>query len=186
MKQVERQPAGAPIGSRTLLRRFAKDSNGAVALEFVILAPLFLMTLFAIFECSILLGAQQVLSNATEDIGRQIRVGDIRPEHLTETTLDEMLCDRMPALFPSGCPGLMVDVRNFNTLEEAANEFDKGIVPATFKVDIGPALSNNVMRVFYRWPAILTIFTDSVVDPATGYRLLFATTTWQSEPFPDG
>jgi hypothetical protein len=37
--------------------------------------------------------------------------------------------------------------------------------------------------VFYEWPAITTVFSDRVQDPANGKTLLFATQTWQNEPF---
>ena len=168
---------------RRRLRGFTGDRRGAAALEFAILAPIFFMLLFAILECCITFGAQQILTNATDDIGRDMRTGRIRPEGLTTTVLHDMFCDRMPALFSSGCPGLKIDVRNFDTFEKVADEFSKGIVPATFRVDLGGPLSKNIMRVFYEWPVILTVFNDRVEDPKSGKTLLFATQTWQNEPF---
>lgn len=162
---------------------FARDRQGVAALEFALLAPLFFMMLFAIFECCITFAAQQVLANATDDLGRQMRTGQIRGENLTASKLHEMFCDRMPAFFSSNCPGLRIDVRNFETFDEVAAEFARGIVPATFRVDLGPALTKNVMRVFYEWPAITKLFGDRVQDPADGKTLLFATQTWQNEPF---
>lgn len=168
---------------RRLLHAFGKDNKGVAALEFAMLAPLFLLMLFAILESCITFAAQQVLTNATDDIRREIWAGKIRPEHLTKTSLPELLCDRMPALFATGCPGLKVDVRHFDTFDQIAAELTKGIVPATFQIDIGPSMSKNVMRVFYEWPAFLSIFSDRVIDPVNNKTLLFATTTWQNEPF---
>jgi len=169
--------------TRARLRSFAGDRRGAAALEFVILAPLFFSMLFAIFECCITFGAQQILVNATDDIGRDMRTGRIKQESLTAASLHNLFCDRMGVLFASGCPGLKIDVRNFDTFDKVVDEFSKGIVPSTFKVDLGPALSKNVMRVFYEWPGILTALGDRVADPNSGKTMLFATATWQSEPF---
>lgn len=165
------------------VRLFARDRSGAAALEFAILAPLFFIMLFAIFECCITFAAKQVITNATDDLARQMRTGRIRTDDVTPSSLHQMFCDRMPAFFAEGCPGLRVDLRTFETFEEIVAEFDKGIIPAGYKADLGPALSKNVMRVFYEWPAIMTLITDRMTDPKDGKSLLFATATWQNEPF---
>jgi len=168
---------------RAKLSPFAHDRKGVAALEFALLAPLFFFMLFAIFESCITFAAQQVMVNATDDLGREMRTGRIKAEDITPASLHEMFCERLPAFFASGCPGLRIDIRNFETFDEVAEEFAKGIVPTSFQVNLGPALSKNIMRVFYEWPAITTVFSDRVQDPANGKTLLFATQTWQNEPF---
>ena len=58
-----------------LVRRFFRARGGATAIEFVILALPFSALIFAILESCVSFAAQQLISNATDDIARQIRTG---------------------------------------------------------------------------------------------------------------
>ncbi|WP_309083474.1 pilus assembly protein [Chelativorans sp.] len=173
-------PRGEPEG---LARRFCRERSGATAIEFAILALPFFLVLFAILETSLSLVAQQLMTSATEDVARQFRTGQLRAGDLTAESVRDRLCERMGLLFPSNCPGLRVDLQSFRTFAEAAAVFDGPVVPEQFRFDPGEAEEKNVLRVFYFWPVITDIMRESMSNLPDGNTLLFATQTWQNEPF---
>lgn len=170
--------------------RFARDEDGAVAVEFAALAVPFSMLMFAILESCVSFAGQQILVNATDDIARQLRTGQLKAAEVTETSLKAAICDRLEIIVASGCPGLVVDLRQFATFEDAAKvrvklTADKDIDTTGFDVDPGPSLSKNMLRVFYRWPVITDYMRKSMSNLKDGHTLHFATVTWQNEPFDD-
>jgi Flp pilus assembly protein TadG len=170
--------------------RFRHDRGGAVAIEFVALALPFALLVFAILESCISFAAQQVLANATDDIARQLRTGQIKAADVTEPKLKQMICDRIDIIMPKGCPDLVVDLREFPTFAAAAAVKIKltpsGDIDTTgFAVKPGKSLSKNMLRVFYRWPVITNFMAKSMANLKDGKTLHFATATWQNEPFDD-
>ena len=179
------------IGSRDRrLVRFARDENGALAIEFVALALPFSLLVFAILESSVSFAGQQVLVNAADNIARQFRTGQLKPSDVNTVELKKLICAELKIIVAAGCPGLEVDLRQFNTFAEAANLRIKytsagDIDTSDFKVDPGPSLSKNTLRIFYRWPVMTDVMRKSMSNIGDGYTLQFATVTWQNEPFDD-
>ena len=172
------------------LVRFVRDENGAVAIEFVALALPFSMLVFAILESSVSFAGQQVLINTADNIARQFRTGQIKAADIDETELKNLICGDLKIIVASGCPGLEIDLRQFATFEEAAKlriKYTAGgdIDTTDFKVDPGPSLSKNTLRIFYRWPVMTDLMRKSMSNIGDGYTLQFATVTWQNEPFDD-
>ena len=60
------------------------------------------------------------MANATDDIARQLRTGQLRAADVTETSLKKVICDRMEIMVAKGCPDLVVDLREFATFADAA------------------------------------------------------------------
>lgn len=175
---------------RGLFGRFARNRDGAVAIEFVALAIPFSLLVFAILESCISFAAQQVLTTATDRVARQLRTGQIKAATVTESSLKAAICDQLEIIVAAGCPGLEVDLREYATFEDAAKErvkltADKDIDTSDFDVDPGPSLSKNMLRVFYRWPVMTDFMRKSVSNLKDGKTLHFATATWQNEPFDD-
>jgi len=173
-----------------LLARFGRNRHGSVAIEFTALAIPFAMLDFATLESCIPFAAQQVLSNAPDDIARQLRTGQVKAADVNETALKKMICDRLDIVVASGCPDLVVDLREFPTFAAAAAvkiklTTDGDIDTTGFAVKPGPSMSKNMLRVFYRWPVITDFMRKSMSNLKGGKTLHFATATWQNEPFDD-
>ena len=169
--------------ARRLVRRFFVERRGAVAIEFAVLAFPFLLLLFAILESCIAYAAQELMSNAVDDLVRQLLTGQLRAGGVNEETARDFLCQRMELLFPAGCrQEIRIDLRSFGTFEQAAMVFDGTLPPATFVFDPGGPQEKNVIRVFYQWPVITNILHGNLADDR-GEMLLYATRTWQNEPF---
>lgn len=178
--------------ARRLLAGLVKDRSGATAIEFAMLAIPFSLLVFAILESCISFAAQQLLVNATDDVAREIRTGQLRPDDLTGGKLKKMICERIEIIVASGCPGLSVDLETFGTFEQAADAVDNIKLTGGGEIDTdgfgdtpGGPTTKNMLRVFYEWPIITDFLRNSMSNLDNGKTLLFATTTWQNEPFDD-
>ena len=179
-----------------LVRRFFRARGGATAIEFVILALPFSALIFAILESCVSFAAQQLISNATDDIARQIRTGQVKAADITETKIRTMVCDRISLVVGDDCPGLEIDLREYTSFEDAAKasfKIESGEIKLTkngasdgdFKIEPGKSLTKNMLRVFYRWPVMTDYLRKSMANLKDDKTLLYATTTWQNEPFDD-
>jgi Flp pilus assembly protein TadG len=178
----------------------AADRRGSVATEFSMLAIPFMFLVFALIENCVAFAAQELLANATDDIARQMRTGQIKPTDATEVNLKQMVCERIKLLAPSTClSDVSIDLKEYATFEEAAKETIKvekdDIVIKTSATSsrppavgtLGKAGTKNTLRVFYKWPLMLDFVAQYISQtPFSDKRMLhFATATWQNEPFND-
>jgi Flp pilus assembly protein TadG len=79
------------------------------------------------------------------------------------------------------------DLENYATFADAAlvrTKISNGDLDTTgFNVNPGGPLTINMLRVYYEWP-VMTDFMASMMSNLNGNKtLLFATATWQNEPF---
>jgi Flp pilus assembly protein TadG len=178
------------IAMRLSLRRFRRDDSGATAIEFTILAIPFMLLVFAVIESCVSFAGQQLLSNVTDEVARQLRTGQLRKEDVNENSLKQLICKDLELMVAAGCPELEVDLQHFDSFEQAAKVRIKltaagDIDTSGFKVDPGPAMSKNMLRVFYRWPVMTDFMRKAMSNLNGGKTLQFATATWQNEPFDD-
>lgn len=170
-------------------RRLLRDRRGSVAQEFAMLVLPFMVLIFATLESCISFAAQEVLANATDDVARMLRTGQVRAADIDETKLKGMICERIQIMVASGCPELVVDLRQYDTFADAAAVRVKiangDLDTSGFAVKPGATMSKNMLRVFYRWP-VVTNFVAKSMSNLNGYKTLhFASVTWQNEPFND-
>jgi len=172
--------------------RFLGDRRGSTAIEFSMLALPFALLVFAILESCISFAGQEVMTNITDDIARQLRTGQLRQADVTGNKLKDMICARLEIIVAKNCPGLLVDLRAFPTFDDAAKAGFKisgadivltGTTDTTFQVQTGLAESKNMLRVFYKWPVMTDFMASSMANIEGGKTLHFASVTWQNEPF---
>lgn len=179
-----------------LFSRFLRNRSGATAIEFSVLAIPFAALTFAVLESCISFTGQQMLSNATDEVARQFRTGQLRKDPtLTADVVRDMICDRIEIMVAQGCPGLQIDLRTYSSFADAAATsfkiVDKQIVlikngkmdSDSYKVDPGEAQSINMLRVFYAWPVITDFMRAAMSNLQGGKTLHFAATIWQNEPY---
>jgi Flp pilus assembly protein TadG len=171
----------------SLPARFLGNRKGTTAIEFGVLALPFALLVFAILESCISFTAQQLLANATDDIARQVRTGQLTATEL-KTNLGSLLCAKLQVMVGSDCATeIQFDLESYATFADAAlvrTKINKGDLDTTgFGVNpVGP-LTINMLRVYYEWP-VMTDFMASMMSNLNGNKtLLFATATWQNEPF---
>lgn len=183
---------GRRHGLRSAIALFQRNRDGATAIEFGILAIPFCLLLFAILESCISFAAQQVMSNVTDDIARQIRTGRLPAADNNKTAMTTKICGELAIIVSSCSTNLVIDLRVFDTYALAAaaapiklkgTGSSQDIDETDFAVKAGGARTRNMLRVFYRWPVMTDLLRLSMSNIREKQTLLFATTTWRNEPF---
>ena len=176
------------VSAGDLVTRFLRDRRGSTAIEFVALALPFSLLVFAILESCLSFAGQEVLANATDDMARKFRTGQIKT--ISEAELKTAICDRLSIIVPGNCnANLTVDLREFTSFAKAAElriKITNGDIDTSgFEVKLGKSGTKNMLRTFYRWPVITDLVRRSMSNLDGGKTLHFATATWQNEPFDD-
>jgi Flp pilus assembly protein TadG len=171
----------------SLIARFRANRRGTVAIEFALIALPFFLLIFALIEVSLSFAAQEVMANATDDISRQLRTGQLKAADVSGTKLKTLICGKllMPA---TGCPELFVDLQTytaFNKVPVTVPLKTGGDVNTTgFKNAPGGASTINQLRVFYRWPIFSDLMKPRIATiDGQGKILLFSTATWRNERY---
>ena len=89
------------------LRRFRDHESGAVAIEFVLVAPIFLFLVFAIFETAILYTIATVMEGEVALASRSIRTGQLQQDADPESAFTEILCSNLDNVL--SCDDVIVD-----------------------------------------------------------------------------
>lgn len=170
-----------------LLARFRRNRRGTVAIEFAMIALPFFLLIFAIIEVGLSFMAQQVMANATDEIARRLRTGELRAANISGNQLRDHICAEL-FMPEAGCTNLVVDLQTYATFTNVPVTIPlqpNGDVNATgFKNNVGGASTINQLRVFYRWPILTNLMRNRIESiDGTGRTLLFSTVTWKNEPF---
>ncbi|MDR6755297.1 Flp pilus assembly protein TadG [Mycoplana sp. BE70] len=189
------------IGKRTSrksgsFRRVLGDRRGATALEFAILAPIFLGVVFAIIETCVAYVAEQVLLNANDAMARRIRMGEItfntgRPTDKTKEQFRALFCDELVVLLSCTpeeamiASRLHVDVRSVTSFNEPTT------IPSSLPNNFTPGgkSSINIVRSYYTWPVIVdylrlvTFHRPEAQRSSINQQLLVATAVFRNEDY---
>lgn len=185
---------------RGFFYRFARDRRGSTAIEFAALAIPFALLVFAILESCLSFAGQEVLTNATDDIARQLRTGQLKGNAVTVDSLKQKICYELEILMANECTSrLKVDLRKYDSYVEAAGHsykiangeivLMKGSAEdqKQFVAEPGGPETINMLRVFYKWPVITDFLAKSMAGlNFNGEReatLHFATNAWFNEPY---
>jgi Flp pilus assembly protein TadG len=182
----------APLRNR--LRRLRRSQRGSAAVEFALVAPVFIALLFAIVETSMVFFASQLLESGIQDAGRQLYTHQLQDSGLStadqETAFKADLCAGVQVLM--SCP-LDVDVKFYPagtaiTITDpidASGNYDNSNL--TFLLPPKNSSATVVVRGFYQWPLFVTGLGYNIANLASGTsnskRLLAATTAFHVEPY---
>jgi Flp pilus assembly protein TadG len=179
-----RSSLNVSIAAACALRRFRRDRNGSVAIQFAMIAIPFFMMIFAIMEICMIFFATQVLETATHDAARLIMTGQAQMAGMSATQFKADLCTRLVGLFD--CPSVDVDVKSYPTFANISlnNPISGGSYsnPTTFQP--GSAGQIVVVRTFYQWPLFVTNLGYNPGNLNNKKRLLVSTASFRNEPGP--
>ena len=180
---------------------FFSDRRGSTAMEFAMLAIPFALLVFAILESCISFAGQEVMANATDDVARQLRTGQLQKTNVTEASIKQLICNQLQIMVSNNCTDtgpnapLLVDLREYSSFADAATAgfkivdgdivLTQGTNSMSFTVSPGLSESINMLRVFYKWPVMTDFLAKSMANLKNGNTLHFASVTWQNEPFDD-
>jgi Flp pilus assembly protein TadG len=193
MAQVETKvETAAGTARRNRFGAFIRDSKGATAVEFALIAVPFLGLVAGLIQVFLLFFAQSVLENAVRASARQILTGQVQTQDASMSSTAAMaafhqtVCNNSNVLF--SCTGLMVDVEvannwsSTNTAMPALTYDGSGNVSNAWQFNPGNAGDIVVVRVMYLWPIFFGSLGFNWANQANGSREIMASAAFQNEP----
>jgi Flp pilus assembly protein TadG len=182
---------------RNVLRRFGRSRRAAAAVEFALVAPLFIALLFAIIETALMFFASQVLETITQDGARMISTGQAQTGQVascqvagvatpcTQASFKTYICSQIPALF--SCTNLYVDVESYpafsNINLSSQIDVSNNFISNNMQYNPGGSGDIVVVRLFYPWQLFVTGLGYNISNLSGNQRLLVATAAFQNEPY---
>jgi Flp pilus assembly protein TadG len=170
-----------------LAARFAKGHAGSAVVEFALVALPFLALVMGVLEISMIYLVSTSLDNATSDVARKIRTGELQTAGgATASTFASAICGELSWLGPNCNANLYVDVRtfaSFTSISQPSPVANGQVNQAALQFNPGAAGDIVLVRSFYQW----TLFTPALDGMAAtlngGSTLITATAAFKNEPY---
>jgi Flp pilus assembly protein TadG len=163
----------------------ASSESGSALLEFALIAPVFVLLLFAIMEIGIIFFAQSTVQHASNDLARMIRTGQVQSQSLTQSDVRQIVCGEIAPLVPCDS-NLMIDVEAFSDFGGVVYTpplNGDGELEDLNNFQPGSACQVVLVRVFYAWNVFTPLLTPFLSDMADNKHLLYAADAFRNEPF---
>lgn len=168
-----------------LIKRRGGAKSGATALEFALLAPIFFVIMFAIIEAGAVYIGESWLQFATNDVGRQVRTGEVQLANTSKAAFRTMVCNRITPYLPCNTD-LQVDVQAYSDFTTASLQqpISGGVLnTALNNYNPGTPCQVVIVRNFYKWTLQTPFFTSFLVNLGTNQRLISAAFAVRNEPY---
>jgi Flp pilus assembly protein TadG len=166
--------------------RFARQQDGAAAVEFALVAVPFLALTFAILETALVFFAGQTLEAAASDSARLIMTGQAQTAGYSKDDFKTQVCNRLAGGLFNCSNGVYVDVKTYTSFSavNTASPIVNGVFdPTKVAYDAGTQGSIVVVTLYYQWPIYVTLLGDKLSNLNGGSRLLVATSVFRNEPY---
>jgi Flp pilus assembly protein TadG len=128
----------------------------------------FVLLSFAILETTVSFTAQQVLSNAADQISREIRTGQLTLSNTTKQEFRDKICSEISVIVGSACSGLLWDLNTYPTFADVPKKIprspDGDIDSTNFGYEPGDESAIVSLRIFYRWPALTDVMQPTMAN----------------------
>jgi len=177
-----------------ILKRIRRETKGAAAIEFAIIAPVFLALLWSIFETGLMFFASQTLMHALQVTARDIRTGQAQTDQMTQSEYRTAVCEQVDFVLSCDADKLYLDVRAFSSFGgvgfppplDAQKKFDT-VNMNHFEIgesgNITGGSSIILVRGFYVWQLFTPVFGQHFSNMPGNKRLLSASVAFKNEPF---
>src|SRR3954452_9195660 len=158
-------------------RRFVREKDGVVAVEFAMVAAPFLALMFAIMETALVFFASQTLETAVADSARLIMTGQAQSQSFSQAQFKDAVCAKIKGLFDCA-GGLQIDVKtytSFGSVDNSAPLDANGNLKTNFGYQPGGPGDIVVVRLMYQWPVYASLLGFNLGDMAGNKRLIMAT-----------
>jgi len=182
----------SPVKTRTITlrlrlpRRWRRTEDGAAAIEFAIVAPVFFFLMFVIAETALVFIAEQVMDNAVFETARLVRTGQVQLAGWTDEEFRDEVCDRMSVFVDCTSGDFFLDVESFPgfgsiELNEPVDEDDEFEDEDAY--DFGQPNDVVVVRAYYQWPTNRIFGSLSLQNLGNGKRLIGSFAAFCNEPY---
>ena len=185
-------------GAASLWARFRSSIDAAAALEFALVAPMFLVLLLFPISLGYTMILKQGLDYATSQVAEQIATGQVQALQLDQGHfISNIVCSKLPSSL--SCSNVVVNVQNVLSATNAYPSEYYGFVNAALTALIAPPTSNSqatycignaggyvYLQIMYPIPVILSILPGSPGMTSYNGQMVYmvtSTATFLNEPF---
>jgi Flp pilus assembly protein TadG len=186
---------------QSFFRRMRTDAKGSVAIEFSMIAPVFLLMLMATIETGVIFFAQSALQNAVNDTARLVKTGqsacftmDANNNCLgmTADQFRKQICDSVKTLLQTcekdvnGNSDLQFDVKAYTGGFGGVSNGSPlvgGNLPNLTDFNTGNACNVVLVRAFYRWPVFTPGLGFFLANMNGQNHLLATAAAFRNEPY---
>ncbi|WP_210253197.1 TadE/TadG family type IV pilus assembly protein [Beijerinckia sp. L45] len=184
--------------STTKISDFLIEARGTTAVEFALVAPLLLLTIFFILSVGYMMFMAQALDYATQKSARQIMTGQVQSSSLNQTQFrTQVVCPLLPSMF--NCNNVIVNVQAVAVVDGSypneyyaflnASQTGLSIPPlANAQTNYCPGQQQGYVYLQVLYPVSIFLSFLSASSVATTYLgqkvyLIMSTATFLNEPF---
>ena len=187
MQQVIQVQAESARKPSNLIARWKRDTHGATAVEFAMVALPFLMMLFGIIGVGLYFFTVFTMENAVEQASRLLRTGQAQQAGYNADQFKSKVCEFVPGFVDCGSK-LRVNVVSYpdttiplDTLPRCLT--NAGDLNGGNTYDPGGASQVVLVWVCYEWELANKIPFLHLGDMSNGSALIQATTVFRTEPY---
>lgn len=170
----------------------ASDQDGSAAVEFAIVAPVFLTLMFATFEIGWFYFVNSQVDAASVEAARLIRTGQAQKLDLDAEEFKARVCARL-AMLGNCDENLTVDVETFTSFAALAADSSPVICRDDSSTEIAaipyePGVEDDIvrLRLCFLYNTLNPALGINLADRANGKRRLYGTFLSRNEPFSRG
>ena len=170
--------------------KFWKNREGVTAVEFAMIAPVFMSLLFSVFEMGVLMTKVTLLDLAAAEASKQIYIGAAASGTVTPEDLEETICETV-SLIDKNCAGnLLLEMTPITDFSSLPNSKAKCVDKSTRVkplVTVNPGVSDGIvyMRICLTTEIVvpgLGLGFD-LVKTETGKTQIVTDIAFSNEPF---
>ena len=183
---VNRVAAGARrLSALAAVRKLLRHEDGAVMIEFAIVATPFLALLFAIMESALMFLASQTLETAAQNSSRLILTGQAQNQNYNMASFQQAVCADLASFF--NCNNILIDVETAQNFSSANTglPIQNGQIQNNFSFSPGTPGDIVVVRLMYQWPVFVSLLglSSALSNMSGNNNLLMATAAFRNEPY---
>jgi Flp pilus assembly pilin Flp len=167
------------------LKRLGKDSSGATAIEFALLAGPFLLIVLGLIEIGVQYFASTSFESAVQRSARLIRTGQAQAQAMDLASLRKSVCDDIYNLFDcmhnTAFQVSILSSMNAVPADSAVDKDGKFVLEEGFHS--GSGSDYVLVRGYYQFRPLLDVFGVMRTRLANGNYLYGATVLFRNEPF---
>ena len=146
---MSKQVTGSLLGRiRSLFLRASRDEEGATAVEFAFLAPVFFALIFSAIEFGIVLTKVALLENGAAKVSRTIYTGLASSGATTREQIEEVVCDTVSVFAPDCEDNIAIEltpVANFQSIPSSEAVCKNSSDPISPVTQFVPGVANEIV-----------------------------------------
>ncbi len=168
------------------LKRFFRNEDGVVAIEFAAVAFPFFLLIVGTLETAIVFMAGMALDHGMQRTARFVQTGQAAIANMSQSDFKTMVCDNA-VMLPNCQATVKVDVRNFGdftaaTFPPMTKPNGDPLADVDYQYNIGASEETVVVRVSYVWPILSSVINSGLGNMNNGDRLLISSWAFKNEP----